>query len=225
MAGCSSRASSGCCSPQCSSVGGIAYVAVRLGGAAPGADAATPPPTIKIPRNAQLIGFTTRKLTIKKGQVVRVVNGDGMRHSVTSKATDSHHQPLFSRIVNGGTTGLIRSTAKLAPGKYPFFCRFHKLRMKGLLIVKGSGGGTTGSGQSFALPLRIPKVITSAHPTIPVERAAVRVFARGPKTTMWTYGGSFPGPTIRRPSGSLTTVTFHDRAAGCHRLAERAPAR
>ncbi len=26
---------------------------------------------------------------------------------------------------------------------------------------------------------------------------------------MWTYGGSFPGPTIRRPAGQRTEVTFH----------------
>ena len=82
------------------------------------------------------------------------------------------------------------------------------------MIVKGSGGGTTGSGQSFTLPLRIPRVITAAHPTIPVKRAAVRVFANGPKTMMWTYGGSFPGPTIRRPSGASTRVTFHDELPG-----------
>jgi FtsP/CotA-like multicopper oxidase with cupredoxin domain len=26
---------------------------------------------------------------------------------------------------------------------------------------------------------------------------------------MWTYGGSFPGPTVRRPAGHRTQVTFH----------------
>jgi spore coat protein A, manganese oxidase len=189
--------------------GGIGYAAIRLGGSATPAAAATTPPTIKIPHNAQTFGFTTTKLTIKKGQVVRVVNSDSMRHSVTSSAM-AGRKPLFSKDFNGGTSGLLSATAKLAPGKYPFFCRFHKLRMKGTLIVKGKGGGTHGTGQSFTLPLRIPRVITVAHPSIPVERAGVRVFAHGPKTTMWTYGGSFPGPTIRRPSGSYTKVTFKD---------------
>ncbi len=33
---------------------------------------------------------------------------------------------------------------------------------------------------------------------------------------MWTYDGTFPGPTIRRPSGERTTVTFK------HRLPEKA---
>jgi len=28
---------------------------------------------------------------------------------------------------------------------------------------------------------------------------------------MWTYGGTFPGPTIRRPAGKRTEVTFHHR--------------
>jgi len=30
----------------------------------------------------------------------------------------------------------------------------------------------------------------------------------GPKTRMWTYGGTFPGPTVRRPAGHRTEVTF-----------------
>jgi FtsP/CotA-like multicopper oxidase with cupredoxin domain len=33
----------------------------------------------------------------------------------------------------------------------------------------------------------------------------------GRPTRMWTYGGSFPGPTIRRPAGRRTEVTFHHR--------------
>ena len=39
----------------------------------------------------------------------------------------------------------------------------------------------------------------------------------GQKTRMWTYGGCFPGPTIRRPAGERTAVTFlHElpRSAG-----------
>ncbi len=31
----------------------------------------------------------------------------------------------------------------------------------------------------------------------------------GAPTEMWTYGGSFPGPTIRRPAGEATQVTFN----------------
>ncbi len=31
---------------------------------------------------------------------------------------------------------------------------------------------------------------------------------------MWTYGGTFPGPTIRRPAGHRTEVTFHHLLPG-----------
>ncbi|HEY3492584.1 MAG TPA: multicopper oxidase domain-containing protein, partial [Solirubrobacterales bacterium] len=30
----------------------------------------------------------------------------------------------------------------------------------------------------------------------------------GPKTKLWTFGGTFPGPTIRRHAGRRTRVTF-----------------
>jgi FtsP/CotA-like multicopper oxidase with cupredoxin domain len=33
----------------------------------------------------------------------------------------------------------------------------------------------------------------------------------GPPTRMWTYDGTFPGPTIRRPAGERTEVTFKHR--------------
>ena len=33
----------------------------------------------------------------------------------------------------------------------------------------------------------------------------------GPRTRMWTYDGTFPGPTIRRPAGHRTEVTFSHR--------------
>ena len=50
-----------------------------------------------------------------------------------------------------------------------------------------------------------------------MRKKDVRVMPHGPKTSMWTYGGSFPGPTIKRPTGQATRVTFvHDlpRQAG-----------
>jgi len=33
----------------------------------------------------------------------------------------------------------------------------------------------------------------------------------GAKTRMWTYGGDFPGPTIRRPVGERTLATFRNK--------------
>jgi spore coat protein A len=51
-------------------------------------------------------------------------------------------------------------------------------------------------------------VLTDAHLTIPIREAEVQALP-GEKTRMWTYAGSFPGPTVRRPAGHRTSVTFH----------------
>ena len=59
----------------------------------------------------------------------------------------------------------------------------------------------------FTRPLRIPRVITDAQIQIPIRPAKVAV-RKGEKTKMWTYDGTFPGPTIRRPAGEETQVTF-----------------
>ena len=47
--------------------------------------------------------------------------------------------------------------------------------------------------------IRIP-IVASDVPVVPGER-----------TLMWTFDGSFPGPTIRRPAGKTTRVTFEHR--------------
>ena len=59
----------------------------------------------------------------------------------------------------------------------------------------------------FSLPLQLPPVLTDAELTIPVTAADVPIVPGAP-TTMWTFGGTFPGPTIRRPTGATTKVTF-----------------
>ncbi len=68
----------------------------------------------------------------------------------------------------------------------------------------------------FRLPLPIPRELNAPELTIPIREAEVQALP-GPKTRMWTYGGCFPGPTIRRPAGERTAVTFlHElpKAAG-----------
>jgi len=59
----------------------------------------------------------------------------------------------------------------------------------------------------FKRPLRIPPVLSGAQIEIEMREAKVAVVP-GRKTKMWTYGGTFPGPTIRRPAGQPTEVTF-----------------
>jgi len=82
--------------------------------------------------------------------------------------------------------------------------------MIGQLTVEGDGGGGHPVPLKFEQPLATPKVLTGSHVNIPVEQAKVRMLPYGPRTKMWTYGGSYPGPTIRRPAGHDTKVTFTD---------------
>ena len=60
----------------------------------------------------------------------------------------------------------------------------------------------------FQQPLVQPPRLTGRHIRIVMRKAKVRVLPHGPKTPMWTYGGTFPGPTIVRRAGQATKVTF-----------------
>ncbi|HEY5815398.1 MAG TPA: multicopper oxidase domain-containing protein, partial [Solirubrobacterales bacterium] len=62
----------------------------------------------------------------------------------------------------------------------------------------------------FRQRLPIPRVLDADRIEIPIREAEVQILP-GAKTRMWTYGGSFPGPTVRRPAGRRTEVTFHHR--------------
>ena len=53
-------------------------------------------------------------------------------------------------------------------------------------------------------------MLTDARIELEMREAKVAILP-GRKTRMWTYGGSFPGPTIRRPAGERTEVTFSHR--------------
>ncbi len=66
------------------------------------------------------------------------------------------------------------------------------------------------AAKRFRTPLRLPPELTGSTLTIPIREARVPIL-HGRKTRMWTYGGSFPGPTIRRPAGETTRVTFQHR--------------
>ncbi len=83
------------------------------------------------------------------------------------------------------------------------------LRRSGLLGI-GDGAPRALAAQTFQRALPIPKVLHGDDLRIPIREAEVQVLP-GPKTRMWTYGGTFPGPTIRRKSGRPTKVTFEHR--------------
>lgn len=86
------------------------------------------------------------------------------------------------------------------------------LLLAGTLIgtALGAGGAapTEASHPSaFSRPLVIPRVLTGSNITLTAAATDVRILPGAP-TRMWTYNGSFPGPTIRRPTGQTTTVTL-----------------
>jgi spore coat protein A, manganese oxidase len=154
------------------------------------------------------LGYDTKVVVITQGMPLTFVNLDEIAHTVTSVGRDSAGAPLFSGNALPGTTSTVSGADRLAPGTYAFYCQFHP-NMQGTLIVEGqSGGGATPKAPSFPMALRVPPVLTGSSITIPVVQSDVQVLPNGPKTLMWTYGGSYPGPTIRRTTGHDTKVTF-----------------
>jgi plastocyanin len=74
--------------------------------------------------------FAPSTLTVKKGQSLTVKNVGSASHTftITGKGIDVVNSPGQSQDV----------TINLAPGTYPFICRFHvNLGMKGTLTVTG----------------------------------------------------------------------------------------
>jgi FtsP/CotA-like multicopper oxidase with cupredoxin domain len=67
----------------------------------------------------------------------------------------------------------------------------------------------------FRRRLPLPEVLDGRHVRLPMVEAEVPILPGAP-TRMWTYGGSWPGPLIRRPVGRPTKLTVE------HKLGERA---
>jgi spore coat protein A len=59
----------------------------------------------------------------------------------------------------------------------------------------------------FSRPLVLPPVTTNANVSVGIDPGCAQILD-GPCTNMWTYGGTYPGLTIRRPTGQTTNVTF-----------------
>ncbi|MBV9292179.1 MAG: multicopper oxidase domain-containing protein [Frankiales bacterium] len=178
-----------------------------------GAVATTAPSSnhIDIPAGAQTKGYSTTRVTLAGGGTLTAVNFDSIEHTVTADATNSHGLPLFDVNVPPNTTVNIPAASKLAAGSYGFHCFYHPQVMRGTLIISGGSGVVHPVPPKFEQPLLIPPKLISAHIRIPIKKASVRVLPHGPLTHMWTYGGSYPGPTIMRPVGHDTKVTFVDK--------------
>lgn len=189
-------------------------VVVVLGGGGlfdrPAAASVSVSSSIVIPRNAMTVGYATKRVDISPGGSLSVVNMDTVDHTVTSTALDGNGRPLFDVQVPPGATVSIPAASRLASGSYSFYCRYHP-NMQGTLTVSGTAGGVQPVAQKFEQPLLLPPVRRSRRVDLVERPALVRVLPHGPRTPMWTFDGTYPGPTIRRPAGSASTVVVVNR--------------
>ena len=166
--------------------------------------------TIVIPVGGAASGFSPQTVSAERGGAITIVNNDNVTHSVTSDAVGTQGDPLFDLVIPSHATRTLVIPADLGAGQYAFYCTFHP-HMRGTLVVTGEPGGEVPQPPAFEQALRIPEVLTGRNIKIHMRQAKVAIMPHGPKTRMWTYDGTFPGPTIKRPTGSQTSVTFvHD---------------
>jgi plastocyanin len=159
------------------------------------------------------LGYTTRVTVSPQGTPLTFYNADQLAHTVTSVDRDVEGRPLFDSSTLPGSTVTVAGADRLRAGSYSFFCSFHP-NMSGTLLVQGGSGGVGPVAPRFEQRLRIPRQVTGSRITLVAQQADVQVLPRQAPTTMLTYGGSWPGPTIRRPVGQLTTVTVVNHLPG-----------
>lgn len=168
------------------------------------------------PRSATLVieakgsTFAPATVTVGGGGTLTVVNLDTYDHTVTSMAVDERGEPLFDVRVAAGTTATVVGVDLLANGRYDFYCRFHPF-MRGALVVEDSTGDVGADPVEFEQPLVVPQVLRGSDVRLRMRESRVRMLPHGPRTTMWTYDGSYPGPTIVGRAGRESRVTFVHR--------------
>ena len=75
------------------------------------------------------------------------------------------------------------------------------------VVASATAAGAAGTFTPFSRRLPIPQVIRDADITLTARQADVQILPGAP-TRMWTFDGTFPGPTIRRPAGQRTRLTI-----------------
>ena len=191
----------------------LALVAVDAGPGTEGRTASAEPvrnATIVVEEGGTRTGFATPEVTVGGGGTVTVVNLDSMDHTVTSVARAADGTPLFDVRVPAGTSATVPGVEALSAGAWAFFCKFHP-NMRGVINVEGVAGGVEPVDTRFEQPLVVPSTRRGADIRLVMRRAEVRTLPHGPRTSMWTYDGSYPGPTIRRRGGRGTEVTVVNR--------------
>jgi FtsP/CotA-like multicopper oxidase with cupredoxin domain/plastocyanin len=194
----------------------MAATALVVGGGIPGVSAVRPsastvadtlPSSVTITIVAAQFGgaFQGPDTALAPGGTVTVVNTSPTEHTFTSDALTPQGKRYFDAVrIQPGQTVVV-DTSQLGDGVYHFHCSYHP-SMKGKLTI-GTGGDISGA-PDFDQPLYEPPVLRGKHLTIVMKKADIPVFPGQPKVPMWTYGGTFPGPTIVRPAGADTKVTF-----------------
>jgi FtsP/CotA-like multicopper oxidase with cupredoxin domain len=180
---------------------GTAVLVHPAGAAAPGDVGGS----IVVAGGGATLGYATKVAIEPQGTPLTFYNLDQLSHTVTSVDRDVDGVPLFDTSAAGGSTSTVLGVDRLRAGSYDFFCSFHP-NMSGTLVVEGGNGGVGAAAPRFVTPLRIPKQLTGSKITLVAKQADVQILPGKPATSMLTYGGSWPGPTIRRPVGALTKV-------------------
>jgi len=182
--------------------------AMTLGGT--GRAVAETTATVIIGPNGHLTGFQTPNVSISEGASLRVINRENLLHTFTSVAVDGNGDPLFDVTIPANSSRLVPAVSELRPGTYRFFCRVHP-NMRGTLTVMGRAANPPQDAVSFEQRLTFPPVLAGRRIVLRAERTFERVLPHGPLTPMWTFGGSYPGPTIVRPAGHDTKVVVVNR--------------
>ena len=74
---------------------------------------------------------------------------------------------------------------------------------------------------ALATPLAIPQTIRAAsgqHLTVPIRQGIQKVHRDLKPTSIWGYGGTWPGPTIRVRTGEPLNVRWHNQLPTRHFL-------
>ena len=152
----------------------------------------------------------------------RSTRGCTARSKSCPRASGPRRVPIHPRPAWGAAI----SSASWAAARSRSCCR----RGSGLRLLGAVGaapraaGAAAGRGAASRPPCRYPGRCATRGSRSRCARPRSRSLP-GPKTRMWTYDGTFPGPTIRRPAGERTEVTFKHRLPARGRRAHRPPAR
>lgn len=191
----------------------MALLALGTGSVPKGSPASAEPvrnATIVIEQGGTRSGFATPEVTVGGGGTITVVNLDSMDHTVTSFARAADGTALFDVRIPAGTSATVPGIDALAAGAWAFYCKFHP-NMRGVITVEGVAGGVVPEETRFEQPLVVPPTRRGADIRLVMRRARVRSLPHGPRTSMWTYDGTYPGPTIKRRGGRGTRVTVVNR--------------